>query len=56
LNNLKNSFLHLCDWLDDIDRLTTDNPVKLVIANKSDLETKIINSEDIKVSQEIEKI
>lgn len=56
LNYLKNSFLHLCDWLDDIDRLTTDNPVKLVIANKSDLETKIINSEDVKVSQEIEKI
>ncbi len=45
----QNSFLHLNDWLDDIDRLTTDNPVKLVISNKADLENKIITSEDMKV-------
>ncbi len=45
----QNSFLHLNDWLDDIGRLTTDNPVKLVISNKADLENKIITSEDMKV-------
>jgi hypothetical protein len=28
--------------------LTTDNPVKLVIANKSDLENKSVNQDDIR--------
>jgi ribosome biogenesis GTPase A len=38
----------LNDWLSDIEKLTTDNPIKLVIANKSDLEDKIVTDADIK--------
>ncbi len=33
----KNSFLHIRDWMDDINKYTDDNPIKLVVGNKSDL-------------------
>ena len=33
----KNSFLHIKDWMDDINKYTDDNPIKLVVGNKSDL-------------------
>ena len=33
----KNSFLHIKDWLDDINKYTDDNPIRLVVGNKSDL-------------------
>jgi len=36
----KNSFLHIKDWLDDINKYTDDNPIRLVVGNKSDLSDK----------------
>jgi Ras-related protein Rab-1A len=33
----KNSFLHIKDWMDDINKYTDDNPIKLVVGNKNDL-------------------
>ena len=45
----KNSFDHLNDWLDDILKYTTDEPIKLVIGNKDDLnEQKVISDDDIR--------
>jgi len=29
--------LHIKDWLDDINKYTDDNPIRLVVGNKSDL-------------------
>ncbi len=37
------------DWLDDVNKLTTDDPIKLVIANKDDLEEKKITKEEMKI-------
>ena len=42
--------LHLQDWMDEVQKLTTDEPVKLVIANKSDLENKKVSESDMLVS------
>jgi hypothetical protein len=39
----------LTDWIEDIEKLTTDNPIKLVIANKDDLEDKVVTEEDAAV-------
>ena len=33
----KNSFNHIKDWLEDINKYTDDNPIKLIVGNKSDL-------------------
>ena len=45
----KNSFDHLNDWLDDILKYTTDEPLKLIIGNKDDLnEQKVISDDDIR--------
>ena len=33
----RNSFLHIKDWMDDINKYTDNNPIKLVVGNKSDL-------------------
>jgi ribosome biogenesis GTPase A len=32
--------LHIKDWLDDINKYTDDNPIRLVVGNKSDLSDK----------------
>ena len=29
--------MHIKDWLDDINKYTDDNPIRLVVGNKSDL-------------------
>lgn len=29
--------MHIKDWLDDINKYTDDNPIKLIVGNKSDL-------------------
>ena len=29
--------MHINDWMDDINKYTDDNPIKLVVGNKSDL-------------------
>ena len=29
--------MHIKDWMDDINKYTDDNPIKLVVGNKSDL-------------------
>ncbi len=45
----KSSFDHLNDWLDDILKYTTDEPIKLIIGNKDDLnEQKVISDDDIR--------
>jgi len=36
--------------MDEVQKLTTDEPVKLVIANKSDLENKKVSESDMLVS------
>lgn len=43
----KNSFYNLHTWLEDVNKLTTDNPVKLILANKSDLEERSISKSEI---------
>lgn len=43
------SFDHLGDWLDDITKFTTDNPIKFVIANKEDLkDNATVTDEEIR--------
>lgn len=37
------------DWLDEVDKLTTDDPTKLVIANKCDLDSRVITKEEMNV-------
>ena len=32
--------MHIKDWLDDINKYTDDNPIRLVVGNKSDLSDK----------------
>ncbi len=47
---IKASFEHLYDWIDEVNRLTNENPVKLVIANKRDLhQLSSVNQEDYNV-------
>lgn len=41
--------MHLTDWLDDVNKLTTDDPIKLVIANKHDLDDETISEDEIRV-------
>ena len=49
-NNNQSSFNHLSEWLDDVSKLTTDEPIKLIIGNKSDIEIKEVNENDVNVS------
>jgi len=46
----KDSFLHLQDWLDEVQKLTTDDPIKMVIANKNDLDVKKVSESEMQVS------
>ena len=32
--------MHIKDWMDDINKYTDDNPIKLVVGNKSDLSSE----------------
>lgn len=41
--------MHLTDWLEDVNKLTTDDPIKLVIANKNDLDEEKISEDEIRV-------
>ena len=41
--------MHLTDWLEDVNKLTTDDPIKLVIANKNDLDEEKITEDDLRV-------
>ena len=41
--------MHLDSWNEDVDKLTTDNPYKIAIGNKCDLENKEITENDRKV-------
>jgi len=41
--------VHLDSWNEDVDKLTTDNPYKIAIGNKCDLENKEITENDRKV-------
>jgi GTPase SAR1 family protein len=42
-----NSFFNLSNWIEDVNKLTTDNPIKLVLANKSDLEDRAVSKSEI---------
>lgn len=42
-----NSFLNVQNWLNEVNTLTTDNPVKLIIANKSDLQEKAVSKSEM---------
>ena len=50
----KESFNNIQNWIDDISKYSTEDPAKIIIANKDDIsnEKKIIKSEDI---SELEK-
>ena len=43
----KKSFYSLDNWLKEVDSLTTDNPVKLVLANKSDSNDKQVSKSEM---------
>ena len=46
----KKSFAHIKDWLEDINKYTDNNPIKLVIGNKCDLTNeKQVTEEDKKL-------
>ena len=45
----RNSFAHIKDWLDDVNKYTDDNPLKIIVGNKIDLiKDKQINNNDMK--------
>ena len=43
------SFNHIKDWLDDVNKVSVDDPIKLIIGNKFDLEERKITKQDLKV-------
>ena len=45
----KKSFIHIKDWLEDINKFTDNNPIKLIVGNKCDLTNeKQVTEEDKK--------
>jgi len=45
----RNSFAHIKDWLDDVNKYTDDNPLKIIVGNKIDLiKDKQISNNDMK--------
>lgn len=44
----RGSFSNLTKWLDDVERLTTDCPIKLIVANKADLKERVVSKEEVK--------
>ena len=45
----KKSFIHIKDWLEDINKYTDNNPIKLIVGNKCDLTSeKQVTEEDKK--------
>ena len=42
----QSSFNHLSDWIDDVGKLTTDEPIKVIIGNKCDIDNKVVNESD----------
>lgn len=49
----KNSFNHVKDWIEDINKYTDDNPVKLIIGNKCDLsKEKVITDAEMKAMEQ----
>ena len=40
----------MSEWLDDVSKLTTDEPIKLIIGNKSDIENREVSENDVNVS------
>ena len=48
--NRKNSFVHLKDWLEDVKKYASEEPLLTVLGNKSDLmDKKQVLESDIKV-------
>ena len=46
----KKSFGHIKDWLEDINKYTDNNPIKLIVGNKCDLsKEKQVTEEDKKI-------
>ena len=46
----KKSFGHIKDWLEDINKYTDNNPIKLIVGNKCDL------SNEVQVTEEDKKL
>ena len=46
----KKSFIHIKEWLEDINKYTDNNPIKLIVGNKCDLSNeKQVTEEDKKL-------
>jgi hypothetical protein len=45
----KNSFAHVYDWIDDVRKQNSDDPLKYVLGNKCDLEGKSVGQQDQEV-------
>lgn len=45
----KNSFKNVAKWIEDVKKLNSDDPVFVVLGNKSDELNKEVNESDLKV-------
>ena len=49
----KNSFSHIKDWIDEVGKYTDNDPIKIIIGNKCDLnKERQVNENDIKIMSE----
>ena len=49
----KNSFSHIKDWIDEVGKYTDNDPIKIIIGNKCDLNNeRQVNENDIKIMSE----
>ena len=49
----KNSFSHIKDWIDEVGKYTDNDPIKIIIGNKCDLnKERQVNETDIKIMSE----
>ena len=47
------SFNHIPDWIEEVNKLNKDDPLILVLGNKSDLENKEVLENDVKVRKSL---
>lgn len=43
----RNSFLNLENWINEVNSLTTDSPIKLIVANKCDVNERVISKSEL---------
>lgn len=44
----KNSFIHIPEWLEEVNKLNSDNPLKIVLGNKHDMSNRQVTETDTK--------